>query len=264
MASIIGIAAVVAIATCPNTVPPLAAPFDANVDRAFGRSRPHITGARTEWRPPPYAITTSNDQIRFEVRNTDLDRSPKDKAKVRRSEIALEGIQLSNDVEYWDAFGIIPHPYSNPSSMSETRGGLFYQIKIPGNGSPILGMRRTSDDELLITTKPSDQPGMGTIRYHAAWTLNEAHYFVRRMVFSPRSASLDVWLDGRQIVHAENIEMGSDNPKLRAYPKIGAYYAGGLGTDPCSSVTNTFFDYHPPQLKPLEVQPPEGIGASIR
>lgn len=213
----------------------------------WGRHRAKISGAGRGMVNLGHSLNTSRKgTIRFEVRNSTQDRGLADSETVRRSELAFSRVRSGKNTVLWDAFGVLPEAYADPASMMESSGGLFSQMKTDGPGSPVLGMRRTRGDKLQITTRAIDEPGLGETLFEGEWKLGVPHYFVRRMVFGSGTGQLDVWMDGRKIVSARNIRMGSSNPANAPYPKLGAYYSRGLGSSPCSRVVNEFANYREP------------------
>lgn len=213
----------------------------------------HISGGREAKARPSYAITSPvPGAYRFEIRNTSRDRSEKDRGAVRRAEIAIDRIPLENGIVYWDSFTITPEAYARPGSLAETNGGLFAQVKMSEKGSPVLGFRRTRDDQLMISARSADKSGIGTILYKSKWQLGSPHRFIRKMVFGATQGSLDVWLDGIKIISAQDIGVGG-GAGARYYLKFGAYYPGGIGSDRCSSVVNYISDIVLPRSNSIEI-----------
>lgn len=201
----------------------------------------------------PYALMFSprGDKLRTEIRNLDTNRRPEDGERVRRSEITPVRRPIPNDAVVWDALQIKPAPFSRPASMLKAEGGVIWQVKETGHGSPILAVRRTSDDRLRITTRNQNDPGNGKTRYLEPWSVGVAHDFVRRFKLSPTHGELDVWLDGKHIISLKGISMGYSDVGATAFSKLGCYFPRGLGPDPASTSVCEFSHYVPPQCKSL-------------
>ncbi|MHA6332680.1 heparin lyase I family protein [Qipengyuania sp. CAU 1752] len=180
-----------------------------------------------------YAVQTdpSGEVIRFELRNSDRDRSPNDAPSVRRAELSgsLYGDKqrLVNATPLWGAFSFRHHAWTDPDAMRRHTGGVYGQIHMGSQfgGSPALAFRRTSDGLFRITTRGQHDTG-GTVRYEAPLSFDESHDLTYRIVIHPYRGSLAVWLDGKQVIDSENISIGHES--AQSYWNLGLYFSGGI------------------------------------
>lgn len=173
----------------------------------------------------------TRSSARFELRDTIFDRSPKDPAYKRRSELSgsLYGNprRLPNGVQLWGAMQFNHHPWEDSQGMAERHGGIHGQIHI-GNrfgGSPAVAFRRTSGGDFQITTR-GEFDRDGTVRWRGAVPFGTAHDLVYSVVLHETAGTLRVWLDGVELVAIEAQSIGTHHGD--SYWNVGCYYAGGI------------------------------------
>ncbi len=180
-----------------------------------------------------HAIRTYSDRtrIRFELRDSDIDRAPRDSRGTRRAELSgsLRGDKrrLPNGVPLWGAMLFRHHAWPDPEGMKALTGGVYGQIHMGSDfgGSPALAFRRNRDGLFLITTRGQHDEA-GTVHYARAVSFDAPHDLVYRVVLHPTEGSLSVWLDGARIVHRERISIGHAN--AQSYWNFGLYFSGGI------------------------------------
>jgi hypothetical protein len=180
-----------------------------------------------------YAIQTDPDQtrIRFELRNSPQDRSPRDDSDTRRAELSgsLRGDlqRLPNGTMLWGAMQFRHHAWPDPAGMKALTGGVYGQIHMGSRfgGSPALAFRRNRDGLFVITTRGQYDP-QGTTHFAGAVAFDVPHDLVYRIVLHPTSGSLSVWLDGKRIVARERISIGHEYAE--SYWNFGLYFSGGI------------------------------------
>lgn len=180
-----------------------------------------------------YAIQTDSDQtrIRFELRDSPNDRSPRDDSDTRRAELSgsLRGDRqrLPNGTMLWGAMQFRHHAWPDPAGMKALTGGVYGQIHMGSRfgGSPALAFRRNRDGLFVITTRGQYDP-QGTTHFAEAVAFDVPHDLVYRVVLHPTSGSLSVWLDGKRIVAREGISIGHEHAE--SYWNFGLYFSGGI------------------------------------
>lgn len=195
-------------------------------------------------------ISPGQDKIRFEIRDSDLDRSANDKLSVRRAELSTslygDPTRLPNGKLLWGAYSFNHAPWPDPAGMRKLWGGVYGQIHMGSKfgGSPAFAVRRKSDGRLWITTRGEYDPE-GTDRYLQPVSFGEKHDLVYAVTLDPVHGNAKVWLDGKQIVDASDISIGSSYSD--SYWAFGLYFSGGI-TNP---VVAEFDRVIPPGRKPL-------------
>jgi hypothetical protein len=179
-----------------------------------------------------YCLKVTDTTARFEIRPTERDHSSIDRDGKLRSELSgslpKDHTRLPNGVPLWGAMTFIHHNWSDPEGMAKLYGGLHGQIHIGSSfgGSPALAFRRTRNGEFEITTRGELDPvKSGTVRYTGPLTFDEPHDLVFEIVLDPTHGSARVWIDGKQVVDARDISIGSHFAE--SYWCIGCYYGAG-------------------------------------
>lgn len=175
-----------------------------------------------------YCLRVTPDKARFELRNTPNDRGNGDPAHKRRSELHYaKRPRLPNDVPLWGAMSFIHHRWDDPAGMASLEGGVHGQIHIGSSfgGSPAVAFRRRGNGIFRITTRGENDTD-NTVRYDGPLAFDEAHDLVYRVVLSPTSGSLVVWLNRQKILDLQNASIGSHFAEC--YWNIGCYYGGGV------------------------------------
>jgi hypothetical protein len=184
-------------------------------------------------RAASHAIRThaDGDRIRFELRDTVLDRSPRDTPDTRRAELSgsLRGDKrrLRNGVPLWGAMLFRHHAWSDPEGMQALTGGIYGQIHMGSGfgGSPALAFRRDRNGLFVITTR-GQHDRKGTVHFARPVSFDSPHDLVYRVVLHPTDGSLHVWLDGEPVLQRDRISVGHANAE--SYWNIGLYFSGGI------------------------------------
>ena len=179
------------------------------------------------------------DMARFEIQPTARDRAEHDKPDKRRSELHGTKNRLPNGVPLWGAMSFNHHGWSNPAGMAKGWGGVHGQIHMgKAGGSPALAFRRTREGRFLVTTS-GEFDDLNRKRWTAPLSFDQVHDLVYRVVLDARAGQLDVWLDGRQVVHVANASIGSRVGGC--YWCIGCYYSGGISCPVVAEYANHEF-----------------------
>lgn len=202
-----------------------------------GRTPPHVMWNGRKWRcamgstwhpDMDHCLRLTARKARFEIRNSEFDRGPRDSADKRRSELRFpKRPRLPNEVPLWGAMSFIHHRWSDPAGMAKLAGGAHGQIHIGSEfgGSPAVAFRRSREGKFRVTTRGEQEP-RNTVRYEADLAFDRVHDLVYRVVLSPTNGLLAVWLDRRQIVDLQGASIGSSHADC--YWSFGCYYAGGV------------------------------------
>lgn len=203
----------------------------AEVEWAGRRWRLNSGATNHEGMAHAVSIGEDGHRIRFELRDSEADKSPKDSRGTRRVELSgsLYGDKrrLPNSEELWGAYSFRHHSWQDPAAMRALTGGVYGQVHMGSRfgGSPALAFRRTRDGNFRITTR-GEFDREGSIRYEAPLSFDEVHDLVYRLVLHPTDASLTVWLDGERIVEAADASIGHSNAE--SYWSLGLYFSGGV------------------------------------
>lgn len=169
----------------------------------------------------------TSTQARFELHNTTLDHGQNDPSTKRRAELHANKYPLPNGVELWGAYSFVDHAWSDPAGMLALgSGGSHMQMHMPAGGSPAFSFRRYKDGRFSVTTNGDKDPISNNRRYLGALSFDQAHDIVYRFVIDPLHGSLDVWLDGKQIVNLWDASIGTAT--AGCYACYGLYYGGGV------------------------------------
>lgn len=180
-----------------------------------------------------YAVQSDADQarIRFELRDTARDRSPRDTPDTRRAELSgsLYGDRgrLPNGVPLWGAMLFRHHAWSDPAAMRALTGGVYGQIHMGSRvgGSPALAFRRSREGLFMVTTR-GQHDEEGSVHLRQPLSFDAAHDLVYRVVLHPTEGSLAVWLDGALVVDQAGISIGHED--AGSYWNFGLYFSGGI------------------------------------
>lgn len=212
----------------PLEIGPLPAAQSVWADR-FWRAN---TGA-AQYPEKAYAVQTTLDKriVRFELRDSDRDRSKSDSGTTRRAELSgsLYGCdeRLPNGTPLWGAFSFRHSAWENPVGMAAKSGGVYGQIHMGSEfgGSPALAFRRGRDGRFRITTRGQFELD-GTIHYDRSLTFDEPHDLVYRVSLHPTEGEISVWLDGDLVVEQARVSIGHDS--AQSYWAFGLYFSGGI------------------------------------
>lgn len=196
--------------------------------RIAWNGREWLCDAGSTWHPGmDYALRLTPAKARFEVRDTEFDRSEADPPRKRRAELHCPEARLPNDVPLWGAMSFIHHSWDDPAGMSALEGGVHGQMHIGSSfgGSPAMAFRRDKNGNFRITTRGELEP-KNTTRFDFPLPFNAVHDLVYSVVLSPNNGSLLVWLDGQQVVNLRGASIGSHYAEC--YWNIGCYYGGGV------------------------------------
>lgn len=191
-----------------------------------------------------HCLRLTGRKARFEIRDTTLDRSEKDRPGKLRSELSasLPGIRdrLPNGVPLWGALSFNHHGWADSSEMASGPGGVHGQIHIGKTfgGSPALAFRRNKHGEFAITTRGEHDP-KSRVRYLGALSFDQPHDLVYRLVLHPSDGALSVWLDGQQIVDVRGQSIGARSAEC--YWAFGCYYAGGVSSPVVAEFANHLY-----------------------
>ncbi|AOG12727.1 heparin lyase I family protein [Agrobacterium sp. RAC06] len=189
------------------------------------------TGA-VSFQDMPYSLQQSIDKtkLRFELRDTVMDRRPNDPEYKRRAEVfwstLVGNASLRYGTEYWTAMQFKFATPTDPVGLG-SRNIVIDQIPdqdLPG--SPILSTRFVGGNLRIVTRAASDK-NFGTVRYDQPILTDVVHDLVRRVVLG-ESGKIDVWLDGIQIVGLTDIPIGQSGGSLPLVPKMGLYAPSGV------------------------------------
>lgn len=179
-----------------------------------------------------HCLQLAGQMARFEVRNSFRDRSVSDPAGKLRSELSgsLPGDlrRLPNGIPLWGSMTFIHHRWSDPGGMARLHGGVHGQIHMGSKygGSPAFAIRRNNAGELEVTTRGElNSRGVGTVRYRGPLSFDDPHDVVYALLLSPTAGFVRVWIDGRQIINARGVSIGSRY--AQSYWNIGCYYGSG-------------------------------------
>ena len=196
------------------------------------------------WNPGlDHCLQIGGPIARFELRDSPLDRSRSDPPDKRRCELSgsLRGDlrRLPNGVPLWGAMSFIHHRWADPAGMARLRGGVHGQLHIGSKfgGSPALAFRRTNLGEFQVTTRGElDPKGVGSVRYQAPVSFDEPHDLVYCVLLHPTQGFARVWLDGRQVVDARTISIGSQY--AQSFWNVGCYYGSGIACPVAAEYAN--------------------------
>lgn len=179
-----------------------------------------------------HCLQVSRDKARFEIRNSGRDRSARDPAGKLRSELSGslpgERARLPNGIVLWGAMSFIHRSWADPAGMAKLNSGVHGQMHIGSSfgGSPAFAFRRASTGEFQVTTRgENDRHGVGSVRYQAPLSFDEPHDLVYAVTLDPAQGFLRVWIDGRPVVDALGISIGSRFAE--SFWNIGCYYPSG-------------------------------------
>ncbi|MFN2100028.1 heparin lyase I family protein [Altererythrobacter sp. MF3-039] len=176
-------------------------------------------------------ISPKGTRLRFEIWDTDNDRSVNDPSRKRRSEISgsLYGdpTRLPNGVELWGAFSVVHEPWQDPAGMSQLYGGVYGQLHMGSKvgGSPALAFRRRANGDFVVTTRGEHNLDGSTI-YRAPLPFGVVHDIVYAVVLDPTAGSLRVWLNGEQVVDQRDVSIG--HSEADSFWNYGLYFSGGI------------------------------------
>lgn len=176
-------------------------------------------------------LTESKSRIRFEIRNSEWDRSSNDSdASKRRAELSGsiygDSTRLPNSQSLWGAFSTQHEQWADPDGMRKLTGGVYGQLHMGSfGGSPAVAFRRRGDGTFRITTR-GEFATSNTTRYEGALPFGRVHDIVYNVVLHPTAGSLKVWVNGAKVVDVANVSIGSSQGG--SYWAFGAYFAGGV------------------------------------
>ena len=183
-----------------------------------------------------YSWRYTAHKARFELHPTTKDRAYNDPSDKRRSELHDKKHLLTNGVVYWGAFSFIDQAWSDPTGMAKTTGGSIFQMHMPSGGSPAFAFRRDKNGAFIITTNGANDPTNNHKWYSQTLAFNQVHDIVYRCVIHPTNGSLDVWVDGRQVLSLTRQSIGVSSSGC--YPCYGLYYAGGITCTIAAEIAN--------------------------
>ncbi|MFC7536042.1 hypothetical protein ACFQPG_01515 [Sphingomonas sp. GCM10030256] len=179
------------------------------------------------WNPGmDHSLRLAPNNARFEIREGELNRGPRDDPNKRRSEIRFpKSPRLPNGVPLWGAMSFVHHRWDDPAGMAANRGGVHGQLHIGSDfgGSPAVAFRRTRHGAFAITTR-GERDGEGTRRHEGPLSFNQVHHLVYRVVLSPSDGALQVWLNGDALLDIRGVSIGSR--EAQCYWSLGCYYSG--------------------------------------
>lgn len=187
-------------------------------------------------------------RIRFEVRDTVMDKTNGDELDTRRSELKNNIDRLYNDIDYWGALSFIHYRWADPAGMAQLFGGVYMQLHMGDfGGSPAVAFRRHKTGDFLITTRGQKNTA-NTKRYLGPLAWDTIHDIVYRVRCNPTSGQLDVWLNGAKIVGITKQSIGSNVAGYRPY--VGCYFSGGITCPIIAEVGNYVY----PGTVPLDAR----------
>lgn len=176
-------------------------------------------------------LSGSKARVRFEIRNSEWDRSSNDPDITKRraelsGSILGDATRLPNSQSLWGAFSTRHGAWADPAGMSKLTGGVYGQLHMGSfGGSPAVAFRRRQDGTFRITTRGEFNTA-GTTRYQAPLPFGAVHDIVYNVVLHPTAGSLKVWINGAKVVDVANVSIGSTTGG--SYWAYGAYFAGGV------------------------------------
>ena len=183
-----------------------------------------------------YSWRTTTNKARFELHPTVNDRSKNDPTDKRRTEIHDKVHLVPNGKVIWGAFSFTDYAWADPTGMAKLTGGTIFQMHMPSGGSPAFAFRRDKNGLFLITTNGANDPTSNHKWYSSALAFGQPHDVVYRCVIDPVNGSLDVWVDGRQVLSLTRQSIGV--AQSGCYPCYGLYYAGGTTCTVVAEVAN--------------------------
>jgi len=145
--------------------------------------------------------------------------------------------QTLNDVAYGNGMFLVAGDglFNRDGSVFKSTDGVTWAQVNYNPGKNLRGVMFTNG-LFLITTNGANDPTSNHKWYSSALAFGQPHDVVYRCVIDPVNGSLDVWVDGRQVLSLTRQSIGV--AQSGCYPCYGLYYAGGTTCTVVAEVAN--------------------------
>lgn len=180
-------------------------------------------------------------RVRFQLNNTENDKSSADSAGTRRIEFDPNAT-IPNGVERWMAFSVVPEAYTDAAGMNALGTAVtavLTQIHYgAGGGNPAFAIRRKHNGDILVTTRGQGEPSSverftGAL---ASYPMGLVEDWVVRFTLHATAGAVQVWRNGVELVNLTGIPLSEGDGT--AYAKMGIYCSGGMAGQVAAQFAN--------------------------
>ena len=180
-------------------------------------------------------------RIRFQLNNTENDKSSSDGAGVRRCEFD-PNTTITNAAERWMAFSVVPEAYTDPAGMNALGTAVtavLTQIHFGTlGGSPAFAIRRKHNGDLSVTTRGQGEPS-SVERFSgalASYPMGYVEDWVVKFTLHATAGAVQVWRNGVELVNLTGFPLSEGDGT--AYAKMGVYCSGGIAGQVAAQFAN--------------------------